>query len=162
VAAFFFTQHENSYATRTGRPDNVGVIGVAVFRKKPEPTALIDRDSLRREAPASGSGAGSAEDGGAARSAPESNAPQPGASRGGAGPRYAPSSPSVEKSMSLGTGHGRNEASHVTYTDFERATAAPEEVIVIHYGYLPQSCCTGRDRGATRGDADTVSGPIRP
>lgn len=133
VAAFFFTQHENSYATRTGRPDNVGVIGVAVFRKKPQPTALIDRDSLRREAPASGSGAGSAEDAGAARSAPESNAPQPDASRGGAGPRHAPPSPSVEKSMSLGTGHGRSEASHVTYTDFERATAAPEEMIVIHY-----------------------------
>ena len=33
VAAFFFTEHENSYAARTGRPDNVGVIGVAVFRR---------------------------------------------------------------------------------------------------------------------------------
>ncbi|OGA52301.1 MAG: hypothetical protein A3F74_12980 [Betaproteobacteria bacterium RIFCSPLOWO2_12_FULL_62_58] len=40
---------------------------------------------------------------------------------------------SVEKSTSLGTGHRRSEASHVTYTRFERATVAPEEVIVIHY-----------------------------
>ena len=133
VAAFFFTQHENSYATRTGRPDNVGVIGIAVFRKKPEPTALIGRDTLRRQVPASGSGERSAEDAGAARSAPESNAPQPDASGTGAGPRHAPPAPSVDKYTSLGTGHGRTEASHVTYADFERATAAPEEVIVIHY-----------------------------
>src|SRR6202171_1971390 len=35
TAAFFFTTLANSYATRTGRPDNVGVIGVAVFRERP-------------------------------------------------------------------------------------------------------------------------------
>src|SRR5688572_8630185 len=34
VAAFEFTALPNSYAARTGRPDNVGVIGVAVFREK--------------------------------------------------------------------------------------------------------------------------------
>ena len=34
VAAFEFTALSNSYAARTGRPDNVGVIGVAVFREK--------------------------------------------------------------------------------------------------------------------------------
>ena len=51
TAAFFFTQHENSYAARTGRPDNVGVIGVAVFRKKVEPPIALNRDyRLRSEA----------------------------------------------------------------------------------------------------------------
>lgn len=133
VAAFFFTRHENSYAARTGRPDNVGVIGVAIFRKKPEPAAYIDRDALRRQAPASGSGAGSTEESGAARSAPENRAPQSDALGRGDGSRHAPPAPSVEKSASLGTGHGRSEASPVAYTDFERAAAAPEEVIVIHY-----------------------------
>ncbi len=34
TAAFYFTEHQNSYAARTGRPDNVGVIGVAAFREK--------------------------------------------------------------------------------------------------------------------------------
>jgi len=34
TAAFYFTALPDSYAARTGRPDNVGVIGVAVFRKK--------------------------------------------------------------------------------------------------------------------------------
>jgi hypothetical protein len=34
VAAFYFTDLGDSYAARTGRPQNVGVIGVAVFREK--------------------------------------------------------------------------------------------------------------------------------
>jgi hypothetical protein len=34
VAAFYFSRIEDSYAARTGRPDNVGVIGVALFRRK--------------------------------------------------------------------------------------------------------------------------------
>src|SRR5262249_26858262 len=33
VAAFTFTDSPNSYAARTGRPANVGVIGVALFRE---------------------------------------------------------------------------------------------------------------------------------
>ncbi len=40
VAAFYFTSLPDSYAARTGRPDNVGVIGVAVFAERlvhPEP-----------------------------------------------------------------------------------------------------------------------------
>jgi hypothetical protein len=34
IAAFYFTQLADSYAGRTGRPDNVGVIGVALFQRK--------------------------------------------------------------------------------------------------------------------------------
>ena len=37
TAAFYFTELGDSYAARTGRPVNVGVIGVALFRRKPEP-----------------------------------------------------------------------------------------------------------------------------
>jgi hypothetical protein len=33
----------------------------------------------------------------------------------------------------LGTGHGRSESSYVTYTDFERARATPDEIVTIHY-----------------------------
>jgi hypothetical protein len=40
---------------------------------------------------------------------------------------------SPAKSTVLGTGHGRSEASQVTYTHFERASASPAEVITIHY-----------------------------
>ena len=35
TAAFYFTELPDAYAARTGRPDNVGVIGVALFREKP-------------------------------------------------------------------------------------------------------------------------------
>jgi hypothetical protein len=37
TAAFYFTSLPDSYAARTGRPDDVGVIGVALFRRKQEP-----------------------------------------------------------------------------------------------------------------------------
>jgi hypothetical protein len=35
VAAFEFTAAPHSYAARTGRPGNIGVIGVALFRERP-------------------------------------------------------------------------------------------------------------------------------
>lgn len=46
TAAFYFTDLADSYAARTGRPDNVGVIGVALFREKrfrPRPPAALGR-----------------------------------------------------------------------------------------------------------------------
>ena len=120
VAAFFFTELENSYAARTGRPDHVGVIGVAVFRRKSEPAISINRDyRQRREAPASG--------------APQAEA-DPAAKQSGrtaAADAAAPQPPALENS--LGTGHGRSETSVVRYSSFERASSTPDEVITIHY-----------------------------
>jgi hypothetical protein len=40
TAAFYFTALPDSYAARTGRPDDVGVIGVALFRRKQEPQPI--------------------------------------------------------------------------------------------------------------------------
>jgi hypothetical protein len=41
TAAFYFTTLADSYAARTGRPDNVGAIGVALFRRRAsEPAPL--------------------------------------------------------------------------------------------------------------------------
>ena len=40
TAAFYFTALPDSYAARTGRPEDVGVIGVALFRRKPEPKPM--------------------------------------------------------------------------------------------------------------------------
>jgi hypothetical protein len=40
TAAFYFTALPDSYAARTGRPNDVGVIGVALFRKKQEPQTI--------------------------------------------------------------------------------------------------------------------------
>jgi hypothetical protein len=40
TASFYFTALADSYAARTGRADNVGVIGVALFRKRQPPQAF--------------------------------------------------------------------------------------------------------------------------
>ena len=37
IAQFVFTDLPDSYATRTGRPDDVGVVGIAVFRERVRP-----------------------------------------------------------------------------------------------------------------------------
>jgi len=50
IAAFYFTDLGDSYAARTGRPDNVGVIGVALFRRKPDPPAELEQPKERAEA----------------------------------------------------------------------------------------------------------------
>ncbi len=52
AAAFYFTALPDSYAARTGRPDNVGVIGAAVFRERvryPQPVWGEAEVSSRRE-----------------------------------------------------------------------------------------------------------------
>jgi hypothetical protein len=51
VAAFYFTDHSDAYATRTGRPDEVGVIGVAVFKRKLEPPVELEQPPARRDLP---------------------------------------------------------------------------------------------------------------
>jgi hypothetical protein len=137
IAAFFFTEHQNSYAERTGRPDNVGVIGVALFRRKIEPEARIDQTPPReqpwygaRDDSSYGSTAGSS-----APAAPASKAESAaGAARSSGGSSDVQRrEPSAQRSPSLGTGHGRSEASRVSYTNFERATPNPDEVIAIRY-----------------------------
>jgi len=102
VAAFYFTDLGDSYAARTGRPDNVGVIGVAVFKRRPEPVAELEEQRARADSagPATGSSARSA--------------PQP-------------------AQKSIGTGHGRVQASSARYVEFERESDAPNELIAIHY-----------------------------
>ncbi len=118
VAAFEFTALDQSYAARTGRPDNVGVIGVAVFREraKPLPPPPVLRQESSRDAGAAAAPAPSA----------EANASTADAARGRADEAQA-------KEQRLGTGHGRNERSPTSYTDFERAQATPDELVAIHY-----------------------------
>jgi len=118
VAAFEFTALSNSYAARTGRPDNVGVVGVAVFRERPRPEsppAVVSRqekqEAARDAAPAASAGASSANEADARERSDRAAAPE----------------------QRIGTGHGRNERSVTSYTDFERAQSAPNELIAIHY-----------------------------
>ena len=72
TAAFYFTDLGDSYAARTGRPGNVGVIGVAVYRERPQPRVeRAPREKIAAaDAPAGASASSTAQ-------APESAAAQP-------------------------------------------------------------------------------------
>jgi len=125
VAAFTFTESPNSYAERTGRPANVGVIGVAIFRERqPEPSyapPMIGRLSAGSRAP----NAYDSARGSAAESA--SNSAVDSAAQSMAVPRAA------VPAAKLGTAHGEREYSYVNRTEFSRMQTQPNEVIRIRY-----------------------------
>ncbi len=113
VAAFEFTALSNSYAARTGRPDHVGAIGVALFREYPAPAM----QPMPRPAPS----------GHINRDASAENV----ASARAENPAATLSKPAPESK--LGTGHGQGEQSWVNYTSFQRAQATSDEIITIFY-----------------------------
>jgi hypothetical protein len=124
VAVFRFTALPQSYAARTGRPEHVGVIGVAVFRERavrpPRTPPSSRRDNDLGEASASHR----AEAAGAhAPPAAEVMGPQ----AGRAARPHGPASPQ------LGTAHGERESSHSHATTFERRNPWPDEVITVRY-----------------------------
>ena len=127
TSAFYFTDLGDSYAARTGRPRNVGVIGVAVFHElvRPMISSLLRDKVLAHEN--EGDPRARAERADAA--APAAPAEDAAAASG----RLAASEPRQMLSNKLGTGFGRDEASLVQRVRFERATSAPAESISIQY-----------------------------
>jgi hypothetical protein len=124
VAAFTFAPLPQSYAARTGRPGDVGVIGIAAFRERVAPPVAV--------APAYRSSPGR-------RAEPDAEVselvvtPQPSAPPAA---RSAPSDTVVtaqRRDEKLGTAHGAREWSVVTSVAFERATAYPQLVRRIEY-----------------------------
>jgi len=144
IAEFNFTNLGDSYAARTGRAGNVGVIGVAVFREKPHYTWRERDEKIAREAPIP---APAAESPAYARkdAAPPPLAAQAPASAAGAMAKSAAADASAYNSVaearqqaakpeeSLGTGHGEREYSSATYTAFERESSRPNEVVSVWY-----------------------------
>ncbi len=140
IAQFNFTALENSYAARTGRPNNVGVIGVAVFREKQPVWRERDEKIAAREAapapPAAAADAASAQApattaSGAAQAAAKSMSAPAGGVRADNGLAAARPTPKPEES--LGTGHGARESSHASYTSFERESSRPNELVSVWY-----------------------------
>ena len=124
VAAFEFAAAPNSYAARTGRSANIGVIGVAVFRERvPEPLARVAPGAAAPPSPA------------ARENSAESRV------RGGADVDEAAATSAqgagavvvAPPTAKLGTGHGAREQSYVEYTDFIRANSQPNEIVRIRY-----------------------------
>lgn len=146
VAAFEFTALPDSYAARTGRPLDVGVIGVAVFRERPAPVVIAptpepyERDVERRSEAAGPSGAAGA------------TAAAPSAAPAAADSARSKSLAEADRSR-LGTGHGAREVSEVSRTEFERASSTPVEIVSIQYDRYENLVAAGiipADRYASR------------
>jgi hypothetical protein len=152
IAQFVFTSVDDSYAARTGRPANVGVIGMAVFQERrvepvyqppyappvaerkdqPYPEgdeAQYDRREVAAEraqsapaAQAAGTGYPGSADMGGARAKSSS----------GYMNSYEPAD-SVAKKQEIGTGHGAREYQPTSQTEFERMSSSPQQVSQIFY-----------------------------
>ncbi len=133
AAAFYFTSLPDSYAARTDRPENVGVIGAAVFRERawrPEPG--VSAAPLQPPAP-SRNAAGEA--GASAKAAaPESAA---------RARDHADAVGELRAERRLGTGHGERLYSPTSTVAFERASREPAEIIRVRYDSLPRLVAMG-------------------
>lgn len=138
VAAFRFTQLANSYAARTGRPNDVGVVGVAVFREleRAQPLARApDEPASRyemheREHDAARSAADEALGATAQSHAGASAPPAPSRSQSSS---VAPRESVAKAEARLGTAHGRRLDSRAQWTSFERASSTPDELHTLWY-----------------------------
>jgi hypothetical protein len=132
VAAFVFTDSPNSYAERTGRPANVGVIGVALFRERPPPARdrTPELAPFSYQAPAAPRPA-DADVPAAAQSAAAAGRAAAGLAANEAHVMPAPGPPLP--AAKLGTGHGEREYSYAEDTEFRRMQREPNEVIRIRY-----------------------------
>lgn len=125
VASFHFAHLRNSYAARTGRPDHVGVIGVAVFREKPSrPCCMPSGPWIQEKKETQGS-----EDQGYSAGVPSARAqaerPSADANHG-----FGLAAPMPER---LGTGHGRRRHSSAIEVRFERASSVPDQQLRLYY-----------------------------
>jgi len=159
AAAFYFTAIADSYAARTDRPDNIGVIGVAVFRERPhppEPRPFPSAPLARREAAPPGADAArhaaAANADAAVGNADAANADAANADAAGrlgsaltrsADAPAAQAQPPAKAEQRLGTGHGEREYSPVSRVAFERASRDPAEVVRVRYDSAPNLFAMG-------------------
>lgn len=111
VARFYFTRLPDSYAARTDRPDNAGVIGVAAYAEYVLPPAAVV-------------------------SPPDNAAREQAGRTDSAAPAAAPAARDAAKAQAenrLGTGHGERETAPTRYTEFRRASPRPAEILTVRY-----------------------------
>ncbi len=142
VARFVFTDPGRSYAGRTGRPENIGVIGMAVFNEAPEfrppprPAPPIARPQAQARARTADRVLSEVTVTGSAPAAP-----------------------------ALGTGHGPREASYSGSTTFRRANAAPLQRWDVRYDSERNLIARGIIAGRTvpqRGEPQAFPGGFVP
>lgn len=139
VAAFYFSHSKDSYAARTGRPRDIGVIGVAVFREReprPQPPILRNSEAQKSATPAAeASGADSADKAAPAMPPPSSPAAAAAPNASVAAESRQATAPAAPAPVAprLGTGHGALERSVTQTTEFQSASRRPAQIIRIRY-----------------------------
>lgn len=143
VAAFEFAPIERSYAAQTGRPGNVGVIGMAVFSERvqapPSPAPAVGALSDRRSAEA----AGALPPAPAPAAAAQPAAPSALAGRSAEADNASGARDEGAAKARLGTGHGQREWSVTRHTAFERAGCSPNQVTQLEYDSLERLVAAG-------------------
>jgi hypothetical protein len=116
IAQFVFTDLPDSYAARTGRPANVGVVGIAVFREyqppRPQYSPALSAQEYARDSMA------------------KAAAPAPPAASSNGQMRADTAEAMPQR---IGTGHGQREWAPVGQTTFQRMSTRPEQVSQVRY-----------------------------
>jgi hypothetical protein len=140
IAEFYFTDLPDSYAARTGRPDNVGVIGVAAFRERqvepvpyyaPPQVGGIDESAERDRESAADAGAPATMQ--APRAEAQAEAKSSGALASASAPYDSTSRDDNSVAQELGTGHGQRRYDPVSETQFERESSRPNQIVSLFY-----------------------------
>jgi hypothetical protein len=176
VAAFEFSAASDSYASRTGRPDQVGVIGVALFREQqpvqvqpqiqtPRPDhssrresfhessrdALNEAPAMRQKSAPAPAPAAASPPTPAAGMADRSSSDASGLARNDSASERAGASAAAPKQLEkLGTAHGQRETSWVSHTNFARLQSQPNEIIRIRYDSRERLIASGVIREPVR------------
>jgi hypothetical protein len=117
VAGFVFADAGDSYAARTGRPGNVGVIGIAVFRSRESVQAMArdDISSAEPEAPL------------------PMQMPAPASAAPALAERASDNARMRKADAPLGTGFGQRERDDVRDVDFVKDSSEPDQLITLYY-----------------------------
>ncbi len=144
VAAFRFTSPANSYSSRMGTPENVGVIGAAFFSERAREPVYRPQIPARPSPPKSSSesrrqhgdldrqglgSSGRAESGVRAEAKPSA----PRAAESAPSRSYAPRDRAVDDTSNIGTEYGEQRYSAVTEVPFQRARKSPDRVLTMRY-----------------------------
>ncbi len=142
VAAFRFSSPGDSYSARMGTPENVGIVGVAIFpervyrrpiarKPKPRPHMAPQRDDAGRYGSAPGASRGSSPRAAESRRSKKSSRP----SSGAAAPRAEAFEGQADMdSQNLGTEYGETRHSSVREVHFVRDDRTrPARLITLRY-----------------------------
>ncbi len=131
IAAFVFTASGDSYAERVGKPRDMGVIGVALFRER-APVAVYSPPVLekRSEAPAPANAPSAAAPAGSTQADSSARKAMPSAE---SNTERSAAQSATMPAPKLGTAHGERENSVVSRTQFTRNSTQPDEIIRIRY-----------------------------